>query len=117
MLWNITNVILFHVLIGLPSILLQLMDITIKLMLLCNITLNYDMLSCNEIACDNSNHKLFIDNMYLCIIKVLYDSSHNLILVVGTKGNVHPITGSTSKLRFGAICDIINSSRAGFKQC
>ena len=55
--------------------------------------------------------------MYVCIIGALCDSSHNLIPVVGTKGNVHPITGSTSKPRFRAICDIMNSSRAGFKQC
>ena len=45
--------------------------------LLCNITLDYDMLNCNEISSNNSDNKLSIDNMYLCIIKVLCDSSHN----------------------------------------
>jgi len=59
--------------------------------LLYNITLDYDMLSYNEISCNNSDHKLFIDNMCLCIIKALYDSSQNLIPVVGTKRKFQPI--------------------------
>jgi len=51
------------------------------------------MLSCNEISCNNSDHKLSIDNMYLCIIKALFDSSHILIPIVGTKGKFQPIAG------------------------
>ena len=105
--------------------------------LLCNITLDCDMLSCNEISCNNSDHKLSIDNMYLCIIKALCDSSHNLIPILRTKETFQPIAGwndyvktahsyareafllwqSNSKPRFGAICNIMNSSRARFKQC
>jgi len=61
--------------------------------LLCNITLDYDMLSCNEISCNNADHKLSIDNTYLCIIKALCDSRHNLIPVVGIKGKFQPIAG------------------------
>ena len=105
--------------------------------LLCNITLDHDMLSCNEISCNNSDHELSIANTYLCIIKALSDSSHNLIPAVGTKGHFQPITGwsdyvktvhsysredfwlwqSNSKPRFGHLYDIMNSSRARFKQC
>jgi len=59
--------------------------------LLCNITLDYDMLSCSEISCNNSDHKLSIDDIYLCIIKALCDSSYNLIPVVRTKGKFQPI--------------------------
>jgi len=104
--------------------------------LLCNITLDYDILSYNEISCNNSYQKLSIDKMYLCIIKALCDSSHNLIPVVGIKGKFQPIAGwndyvktahsdarkafllrqSKSKPIFGSICDIMNSSRARFKQ-
>ena len=90
------------------------------------------MLSCNKILCNNSDNKLSIDNIYLYIIKVLCDSSHNLIPVVGTKGNFQPVArwyahsslGCReafllwhSKLKFGHICEIINSTRAKFKQC
>jgi len=132
MLWNITNVMLFHVLIGPPSIVLQLADITIKLLSCCVILLLImTCFNCNEISCNNSDPKLSKDNIYLCIIKVLCDSSHNLIPVVGTKGKFQPIAGwndyvktahfllwqSNSKPRFGPICDIMNSSRARFKQC
>ena len=38
-------------------------------------------------------HKLSIDNSYLCIIKAICDSSHNLIPIVGRKGNFQPIVG------------------------
>ena len=58
---------------------------------LCNITLDYDMLSCSDISCKNSDHKLSIDNMYLCIIKPLCHST--LIPVVGTKCKFQPIAG------------------------
>ena len=95
------------------------------------------MLNCNDMSCNNSDNKLSIDNMYLCIIKVLCDSSHNLIPVLGTKGKFQPIAGwndyvktahsdvrktflswqSNSKPRFGPTFDIMNSSRARFKQC
>ena len=105
--------------------------------LLCNITLDYDMLNCNEMSCNNSDHKLSIDNIYLWIIKALCDSSHNFIPVVGKREIFQPIAGwndyiktahsdaregfllwqSNSKPRFGPICDIMNSSRARFKQC
>jgi len=90
------------------------------------------MLSFKEISCNKLDHKLSIDNMYLCTIKALCDSSHNLIPVVGTKGNFQPVArwyahsslGCReafllwhSKLKFGHICEIINSTRAKFKQC
>jgi len=98
--------------------------------LLCNITLDYDMLNCNDMSCNNSDNKLSVDNMYLCIIKAL-------IPVVRTNGKFQPIDGrndyvktahsdarqafllwqSNSKPRFGPISEIMNSSRARFKQC
>ena len=60
---------------------------------MCNIIIDYDMFSCNEISFNNSDNKLSIDDMYLSIIKALCDSSHNFIYVVGTKRNLQPIAG------------------------
>ena len=59
--------------------------------------------------------------VYVCIIRALCDSSHNLIPVVGTTGNFQPIAWwndyvktahlkrSNTKPKFGPICDIMNS--------
>jgi len=99
--------------------------------LLCNITLDYDMISCNKISCNNSDNKLSTEYFYLCSIKALSDSNHNLIPVVGTKGTFQPkaewndyvktahsdgreaflLCQSNAKLIFGPICDIMNLSR------
>ena len=42
--------------------------------LLYDITLDYDILICNEVSFNNSDNKLFIDSIYLGIIKALCDS-------------------------------------------
>jgi len=61
--------------------------------MLFNVTLDYDMLSCNETSCNILDNKLSIDQMYLCIIKAMCDSGHSLIPVVGTKSKFQPIVG------------------------
>ena len=104
--------------------------------MLSNVVIDHEMLICRDVSCNNTEHKMSIDNMYQGIIKSLCDSSSHLLPNSNrSKAKYQPIPGwneyvkaahseardaflvwqSNSKPRSGPICDIMKTTRARFK--